>query len=1486
MEGNSQSFPAVLKDRFGIVYLTKKSLLGDCVLWGNSYLAPKFKSQPPRMENPGEQCFFLDLQAVCERDESALLTVSRQAVAALPQTVIAADDSLTGAVLALRVDAKKGVEIGIAFQSLSEFCSFAHKETGYYREMPDDIELFECEEDQVLFISVKSFVTSDSQLLAFPKHDIRFFPLPGQVDKVKKVNSTLVPNKLLPPPFSFPPAIPTHTPAEQKPSVESMPLSSEGYTTAPGTDSSDNAVIRSRINTKDTQPTQQQRLQVGRQGFYNYGTDSDDMPNESLGKLALNTARPSASSSSSSLAHIAPSQAEKPSKESLKRTSSTAIRNDGVVTKKQKRPTSITRVEGFLEMGFIMPSKRTASSDELALLQSLEEGKDLFNEHWRGWLKEALGWKSVWMRPEGTGYQVPRLNEEADYKVENIHLFRDEEFYLHLRANPCLTFDWSTLWCQLQESGWKINSESDVETVSYIYSRVNTPVPGLHSFCSKAALMWYIARFPYPLQSDEELKASLERHQWPIHNGKFIDPKQNRAKALSLTEVRHLLWQSPQLLFAQYPNFDEERLLASLRLAEKDASMSDSEQSSPEAHARSQERQHATEVIKSVRTKMSQTGVVDPQDKDQVLKAMEPLGWKQEIASWSKAWWKHEKVIVAPYARIEDPVFAVDYFFDMEDVIKAMDSNPTALCYREKKPSFWRTFLDYNNKMHSLEKRIQYIILNSDGNSFEDYELEPMLASAGWKIVKMSMVADRIGAAEHLLFVPPVHSALNIDEDNYTSFQEDVHYFRGLEGLHSFFLPTTVQDDESTDSEEEIAPLELSSSDDNKETIDMTIEEEKHQSADPPSPAPVLSSLSAKSTNLAVSKGQKVSKKSVESESTEDESEYADLDELLLEVGKLSPRFSIVSSLLKLFGWKILYVRNGGNNSVFCPPWTAAIANQQYQAKEVAQKYNILLTDAMLPKVDYFDERDEKDFLYAYVRDHAVEVFHQTKDVTAEQHLNYKTHCDQKIKKKHNRSSGKKTPSNSLHSAQSAPVVEIAKNDLIASPTKAPSKPKKSFLQKAKSIAILDSISPASTDSSYSPERTIQLGIMEEIEKEKPYWPTIYQLLKKLGWKSSQGHRTEQRVIIPPWTTQARATTFKEEHAKVPAYYIVLKHFLHMVDYFLEADDDKRHLMNYLVTCGFERKADYRKKVLENDHEAIVDKDRTFDDDINFAICNRVPDQPLYLADSPDEHIERLAMPVDSEFQSPSIRSPSIHSSAPPLTEETEVSEDEHMENEQDRQNVEDALRTNDDHEHEHEHSHGHHYISPTTLRTLQDTLEGEEMMDVDEEDDIVKLKADIEDFAPSYIPQIEHINLSQAVLDKDALATASSYDSGSTYQYYNSLPCYTDLVLASPPQVSKIPWLNDEKIVSMLSSSDLQANSVWAILRDQYKWTCVVRSPDDRRTSPTPGMNIFYKPGYSRASRYMMEGVHYFYSLTDIINHLREELHFPRDRSGSSFSL
>lgn len=123
----------------------------------------------------------------------------------------------------------------------------------------------------------------------------------------------------------------------------------------------------------------------------------------------------------------------------------------------------------------------------------------------------------------------------------------------------------------------------------------------------------------------------------------------------------------------------------------------------------------------------------------------------------------------------------------MEDVIKAMDYNSTALCYRERKPPFWRSFLDYNNKMHSLEKRIQYIILNSDGNSFEDYELEPMLASAGWKIVKIS-AADRIGAADHLLFVPPSHSALNINEDSYTSFQEDVHYFRGLEGLHSFFL--------------------------------------------------------------------------------------------------------------------------------------------------------------------------------------------------------------------------------------------------------------------------------------------------------------------------------------------------------------------------------------------------------------------------------------------------------------------------------------------------------------------------------------------------------------------------------------------------------------------------------------------------------------------------------------------------------------------------
>lgn len=149
--------------------------------------------------------------------------------------------------------------------------------------------------------------------------------------------------------------------------------------------------------------------------------------------------------------------------------------------------------------------------------------------------------------------------------------------YLHMLQNPCLSFEWTSLWPLMMDQGWlAVDTTKDGLAVDgmdkdqkFLYAFRpnefrNELVAGTTVFASKLAVAQYIARFPYLLQNDSTLMETLQRHGWKKNNRQqFTAPLESISRSLKDTRVH--LWLHPHVLFQHYwAECGEDRILSAI----------------------------------------------------------------------------------------------------------------------------------------------------------------------------------------------------------------------------------------------------------------------------------------------------------------------------------------------------------------------------------------------------------------------------------------------------------------------------------------------------------------------------------------------------------------------------------------------------------------------------------------------------------------------------------------------------------------------------------------------------------------------------------------------------------------------------------------------------------------------------------------------------------------------------------------------------------
>lgn len=142
-----------------------------------------------------------------------------------------------------------------------------------------------------------------------------------------------------------------------------------------------------------------------------------------------------------------------------------------------------------------------------------------------------------------------------------------EDFESHLQENRVLMMTWWELWDLLSNKGWKVKATAQDDV--FEYSWASSLVPGVTRFSSKIALMQYIARFPYPLQSPSQLADTLRRHGWTISQEiagiSYIQPGTSTRYTYD-TLVRSL-FENPTLFFSSYFNESKAEIESRIREA-------------------------------------------------------------------------------------------------------------------------------------------------------------------------------------------------------------------------------------------------------------------------------------------------------------------------------------------------------------------------------------------------------------------------------------------------------------------------------------------------------------------------------------------------------------------------------------------------------------------------------------------------------------------------------------------------------------------------------------------------------------------------------------------------------------------------------------------------------------------------------------------------------------------------------------------------------
>eukprot|EP01034_Spumella_vulgaris_P025975 gene25975-32488_t len=201
-----------------------------------------------------------------------------------------------------------------------------------------------------------------------------------------------------------------------------------------------------------------------------------------------------------------------------------------------------------------------------------------------------------------------------DNCTENLEYFHTSQAMIqHLQSNPCLCQHWDDLWEQLQRAGWReedpsstsltttSNTTSDDNNSKYCFPLAacllgSQTVSGVHTFASQDGLEAYIGRFPYLLQDDATLAATLHAHKWSVRRVHMVEDGGHNNSAdtteylvhweqgvggeasavtcgwFSLKKTRVLLWVFPACLFRHYAadGLTRDRVMKALIVNEQD----------------------------------------------------------------------------------------------------------------------------------------------------------------------------------------------------------------------------------------------------------------------------------------------------------------------------------------------------------------------------------------------------------------------------------------------------------------------------------------------------------------------------------------------------------------------------------------------------------------------------------------------------------------------------------------------------------------------------------------------------------------------------------------------------------------------------------------------------------------------------------------------------------------------------------------------------
>lgn len=185
----------------------------------------------------------------------------------------------------------------------------------------------------------------------------------------------------------------------------------------------------------------------------------------------------------------------KASKRSVAPTSDSDIAVGPSIKRSKPSQSGKRRVEGYLLSG-IIPSTRNCDEKGKVLADIYVKGEQLRKDHWNG-LRDAIEWECVNFRCATSeyGYEIPRMQGGKENRIENITVFNQSEFEMHLGSNPFLTFEWFDLWPLLKDAGWICRESASGIGMEYVYTAAKPSVAGIHLFKSKIALVRYIARY-------------------------------------------------------------------------------------------------------------------------------------------------------------------------------------------------------------------------------------------------------------------------------------------------------------------------------------------------------------------------------------------------------------------------------------------------------------------------------------------------------------------------------------------------------------------------------------------------------------------------------------------------------------------------------------------------------------------------------------------------------------------------------------------------------------------------------------------------------------------------------------------------------------------------------------------------------------------------------------------------------------------------------